>query len=181
MNPIKFLKKTLIVELGFAAAPFVGGVAATSAAASGYAGIAAASGGGLFGGSLLSNLSTAFSVGSRIYGGIQESKQLKAQANVEKFNARTREIGRKRNLVRSLALQNVRAGAGGIAPDGSVAAIQQEDLSRFELDQAIDTAGTGQRVSQLQQNAGYATNFSLLSAAGEGFGAYRRTQQRGTA
>ena len=212
MNPIKFLKKSIVIEMGFAAAPFIGGVAGTAAAAGGVgafgatlgAGITAAgaasglapvslaagitggaASGGLFGGSLLSTLSVASKVvgiASTLAGGRAEAQNLKVEAKAEEFNARNREIERKRNLIRSLALQNVRAGASGITSGfgSSAQAIQLEDITRFELDQSVDAFSTTQRVNQLKQNASNATNFSLLSAGGEAARFGLRAARRGT-
>jgi len=211
MNPIKFLKKTLVIELGFAAAPFIGGVAGTAAAAGGVgafgaalgagvtsaglaagiapvslaAGVTGGASAGLFGGSLLSTLSVASKVvgiASTLAGGQAESRDLKTQAKAEEFNSLNREIERKRNLIRSLALQNVRAGASGITSGfgSSAQAIQLEDISRFELDQSVDAFATTQRVNQLKQNASNATNFSLLSAGGEAARFGLRAARRGT-
>lgn len=203
MNPIKFLKKTLIVEMGFAAAPAIAGfgsIIGTSAAAAlpvtaAATGLvttvgAATAATGLFGGaSLLSTLSqvasvgsTLASIGSTVAAGEAQSRDIKIQAKAEEFNARNREIERKRNLVRSLALQNVRAGASGITSGfgSSAQAIQLEDISRFELDQSSDAFSTTQRVNQLKQNASNATTFSLLSAGGEAARFGLRAAKRGT-
>ncbi len=190
MNPIKYLKKTLVIEMGFAALPavgaaFSGGVAATAVATGAATVGASVAGASLFGGSLLSTLSTIStiaSVGSTLFGGQAEAKDYKIQAKAEENNARNREIERKRNLIRSLALQNVRAGASGITSGvgSSAQAIQMEDISRFNLDQSTDAAATGQRVSQLRQNASNATTFSLLSAGSEAVKFGRRQAKRGS-
>jgi len=186
-NLLKFIKKTLIVEMSFAAIPalgaaFSGGVAATAVATGAATVGAGAVGAGLFGGSLLSTISTGLSIFSTIAGGQAESRDYKVQAKAEQFNARNREIDRKRNLIRSLALQNVRAGASGITSGvgSSAQAVQLEDIERKELDTATDTYSTSQRVNQLKQNASNATTFSLLSAAGEGVRYGRRVAKRGS-
>ncbi|MCK5236087.1 MAG: hypothetical protein KAR06_03795 [Deltaproteobacteria bacterium] len=110
-----------------------------------------------------------------------ESANLKMQAKAEETNARTREIERKRNLIKSLAMQNVRGAASGVtAGTGSSAqAIQREDISRKELDTLTDVARTEQRASQLRENAAVTKRTSLLSAAGEGARSYGRAKQRG--
>jgi len=126
-------------------------------------------------------LMTILTAYSTIESGKAESRNLQIQAKAEETNARTREIERKRNLVRSLAMQNVRAGASGVtAGTGSSAqAIQLEDISRFELDELTDKAATEQRVSQLQANARTARRSSLISAGAEVGGAYQRSKKRG--
>jgi len=202
MNPVKYLKKALVIEMGFAAAPAVAGfgsIIGTSAAAAlpvtaaatglvttvgaATAATAAATAGGLFGGgSLLSNVAAGASIASRLFQGEAESANLETQAKDEQFNARNRQIERKRNLVRALALQNVRTGASGFTFEkgSSAAAIQFEDIERFELDQSTDALNTANRIDQLKQNASNATKFSLLSAGGEAARFVSRTTARGT-
>ena len=140
-------------------------------------------GGGAFGiGSLLSIASTGLSIASTLSAGETDAVDYKTQAKAEQFNARSREIDRKRNLIRSLALQNVRAGASGITsgPGSSAQAIMMEDVSRSGLDEATAAAGTSMRVSQLKQNAKSAKQFSLLSAAGEAVRYGKRVKKRGS-
>jgi len=200
MNPIKLLKKTLVIEMGFAAAPLVAGFGALGASSATIAGLgvtsaatglatsigaataAGAAGAGLFGGSLLSQIAAGTSILSTIAGGQADATNYKEQAKAEQFNARNREIDRKRNLVRTLALQNVRQGTSGITSGigSSAQAVQLEDISRGELDQATDLYSTNQRVNQLKQNASNASTFSLLSAAGEAARFGRRQTKRGS-
>jgi len=126
-------------------------------------------------------LMTVLTVATTLQQGAAQAKGLQIQAKAEETNARTREIERKRNLIASLAMQNVKAGASGItAGTGSSAqAIQLEDISRFELDELTDKAATEQRVSQLQANARTARTSSLISAGAEVGGAYVRSKKRG--
>lgn len=175
---------------GFAVTSAVTGLATTvgtatalsTAAGYGLLGAGAATAVGSSGGSLLSLVGSGLSAASTISGGLAHAGDLKAQAKAEKFNAATREIDRKRNLIRALSLQNVRVGAGGIqgGQGSSAQAIQLADIKDYELDQAVDKAGTSQRVNQLRQNATNAVTSSLISAAGEGIGTYGRYKKRGS-
>jgi len=126
-------------------------------------------------------LMTVLTVGATLYSGVAQSRAYKVQAKAEETNARTREIERKRNLIRSLAMQNVKAGASGFTSGtgSSAQAIQLEDISRFELDELTDKAATEQRVSQLQANARTARRSSLISAGAEIGTARVRTLKRG--
>lgn len=126
-------------------------------------------------------LMTVLTVATTLYSGVQQSRGFKIQAKAEETNARTREIERKRNLMKSLAMQNVKGAASGItAGTGSSAqAIQMEDISRFELDELTDKATTEQRTGQLRENARTARTSSLLSAAGEVYKPARRVAKRG--
>lgn len=129
-------------------------------------------------GQFLTFMATAYST---VQTGRVEAGRFKQQAKAEETNARTREIERKRNLIKSLAMQNVRAGASGVtAGTGSSAqAIQLEDISRKELDTLTDVARTEQRTSQLESNIKTTKRMSLLSAAGEGARMYSRSEKRG--
>jgi hypothetical protein len=113
--------------------------------------------------------------------GVQKSEQLKSQAKDEQFASRNREIERKRNLIASLASQNVRGGASGVTGGvgSSFEAIRKGDLENFELDQFMDKESTAMRNDQLQQNAKTAIATSLLSAGAEAAGSSRRTKRRG--
>ena len=89
-------------------------------------------------------LMTVLTVASTAQQASVQKAGFKVQAAAEETNARTREIERKRNLMKSLAMQNVKGAASGItAGTGSSAqAIQMEDISRFELDELTDKATT---------------------------------------
>ena len=124
---------------------------------------------------------TVLTVASTVQQANVQKAGFKVQAAAEETNARTREIERKRNLMKSLAMQNVKGAASGItAGTGSSAqAIQMEDISRFELDELTDKATTEQRVGQLQSNARTARTSSLLSAASEVYKPAKRAAKRG--
>ena len=166
-----------------AAIYFTGGAAAGTAAAgrgadgTATAGTAAAT---TTGTSLLYG-ATALSAVSSLHAGAAQASNLKQQAQVEEFNAKNREIDRKRNLIRALSLQNVRGATSGTygGKGSSQDALMREDISRFELDQATDAATTTQRTTQLRENANIAQASSLLSAASEGITAYSRSKKRG--
>lgn len=112
---------------------------------------------------------------------IQE-QNLQNEARAEETNSRNREIERKRNLIKSLAMQNVRAGASGITSGtgSSAQAIMLEDISRKDLDTSSDVGRTDQRVSQLQKNAKAGKRSSLLSAGSEVVKGAYRTKKRGS-
>ncbi len=117
----------------------------------------------------------------QVQSGRVASATYKQQAKAEETNARTREIERKRNLIKSLAMQNVRAGASGVTSGtgSSAQAIQLEDISRANLDALTDAANTEQRIAALSSSASTAKRMSLLSAAGEGARMYGRSKKRG--
>lgn len=127
-------------------------------------------------------IGTGLGIVSLIQGGKAESRNMAAQAKSEKFNAKNREIERKRNLVDALAMQNVMRGASGITGGvgSSAEAVMKEDVRREKYDTSVDAQGTSMRTTQLMRNASNARKFSLLSAAGEGFTAYGRYQRRGS-
>jgi len=120
-------------------------------------------------------------VESNIQAGEAKAAELKTQAKAEEFNAKNREIDRKRNLIRVLSLQNVRSAASGVrgGVGSSQDALMREDISRYELDTTTDLATTTQRISQLRDNARTAKTSSLISAASEGYSAYSRATKRG--
>lgn len=66
----------------------------------------------------------------------------KLQAKAEGDAARTREIERKRALLRAVATQHASAAAGGIAFGGSQAAIARRDIEDFRNDLLADRANT---------------------------------------
>ena len=118
---------------------------------------------------------------SQFRGAQVQQESLDIQAKAEQSSAKNREIDRKRNLLRALAIQNVKAGASGVTggAGSSTQAMMQEDIRSASFDAVLDTGATSQRVSQLKQNAKNIAEYSLLSAAGEGYGLYRRTKKRG--
>jgi len=126
-------------------------------------------------------VSLALAAGST-YMQVQETKAVAAdKGRAEAANAKTREIERKRNLIRSLAERSVRAGASGITSGigSSAQALMLEDVSRKGLDTAIDKSITSRRISQIQQNASNQATFSLLSAGADIAGTVSRTKKRG--
>ncbi len=125
----------------------------------------------------LSTIATVVSVGSTLIGGIQKRNQIKSEAKIERFNATNREIERKQNLARALAIQNVRQGASGQI--GAANAFTGELSTQSSFSQTIDDAGTNFRANQLQANARDATTNSLLSAGSEAFKFGSRRAKRG--
>lgn len=126
-------------------------------------------------------ISLALAAGST-YMQVQETKAVaRDKGRAEAANAKTREIERKRNLIRSLAERSVTAGASGITSGigSSAQALAMEDISKKGLDTAIDRSITGRRVSQLQQNARNQATLSLLSAGAETAATIGRAKKRG--
>jgi len=125
------------------------------------------------------------SAGAAVYSSFQASatqaENIKVKARAEQTSSKNREIERKRNLLRALALQNVRTGMSGLTAGigSSAQAVTNEDISNERFDSLLDTSATSQRVSQLQQNAKNISTYSLLSAAGEAYGSYSRKKKRG--
>lgn len=68
--------------------------------------------------------------------------EYKLQAKQEGDAARAREIERKRGLLRALSTQNARAGAQGVAIQGSNAAIANRDIKDFSNDMMYDRVNT---------------------------------------
>lgn len=128
------------------------------------------------------SLTTSAAIESTVQAGEAQSETLKTQAKAEEFNAKNREIDRKRNLIRALSLQNVRGATSGVfgGVGSSQAAMMQEDIGRFELDQSTDVHSTTQRTSQLRANAKTARTSSLLSSASEAYKYKKRSDKRGT-
>ena len=162
----------------------LGGTASTGLAAAGssLAGIggATAAGSSLFGGSLLSYASTGLSVASKLMGGQADKRQYEAQARTERFNATTREIDRKKNLIRALAIGNVKAGAGGTGTGGSNLNVQMQDIHAAEQDQFQADVGSRVAINTAHSNASNAQSFSLLSAAGDVGSSLLRSSRRGS-
>lgn len=135
----------------------------------------------LTGASLLSYAGQGAQAFSTIAQGQAQKQQYEAQAKIERFNATTREIERKKNLIRSLSLSNVRMGAGGIGTGGSAQNLALEDIRAADLDQSIDATGTRMKTGQLSTNASNAQTFSLLSAGADIGESVLRKKRRGSA
>ena len=113
--------------------------------------------------------------------GEAQAEQYKTQARAEESNAKTREIERKRALVKALAAGNVKAGASGVSGGigSSQEALMKADIRKESLDAVVDAGATSQRISQLSSNASAAKNYSLLSAAGQAVSGASREVRRG--
>jgi len=127
----------------------------------------------------LSTIATVVGVGSTLLSGISERNQIKSEAKVERFNATNREIERKQNLARALAIQNVKQGASG--QRGAANAFTNELQVQSKFAQTIDTAGTNFRQGQFKANARDAMTSSLLSASSEVVKFGERRAKRGKA
>lgn len=97
--------------------------------------------------------------------GIAQSHQMKAQAAREGDAARQREIERRRNLLRALSSQSARAGAGGVALDGSLASIARADIRDATNDLLIDRSNTRSKQNELITGAKNARARGNLGAA----------------
>lgn len=97
--------------------------------------------------------------------GIAQSHQMKAQAAREGDAARQREIERRRNLLRALSSQSARAGAGGVALDGSLAGIARADIRDATNDLLIDRSNTRSRQNELITGAKNARSQGNIGAA----------------
>lgn len=114
--------------------------------------------------------------------GNQEQRQYQQKAKAEESNAKNRQIERKRNLIRALSEQNVKAGASGFSSGtgSSAQAIMLEDIKREKLDTAIDAGVTSQRASAYRTQGDAAKSYSLISAGGEVGSGIARSQKRGS-
>lgn len=130
----------------------------------------------------MSLIGTTASVYSTVESGRVQKENLEAQSRAEATNAKSAEIERKRRLVASLSMANVKAGASGITSGtgSSAQALQLEDISRAELDTATAESNTSQRLSMLQSNIKTAQTSSLLSASGEVATSVGRYKKRGS-
>ena len=128
-------------------------------------------------------IGTTVSVASTVQAGEVQKENLNIQSRAEETNAKNAEIERKRRLVKSLSLANVKAGASGITSGtgSSAQALQLEDISRKDLDTQTAQSNTSQRQAMLQSNIKTAKTSSLLSAAGEVATSVGRYKKRGTA
>jgi len=148
--------------------------------AAGSLGAALGTGAAIGGMSLLSTLSTGLGVASTLFQGQAQKEQYEAQARTEKFNAQSREIERKKNLIRSLALSNVRMGAAGIGTGGSQLNLAMQDIHAAEQDQFQADVGTRVKIDTATANARNATTFSLLSAGADVGTSLLRAKRRGS-
>jgi len=114
--------------------------------------------------------------------GIQQKADYKEQAEAEQFNAKNREIDRKRNLLKALAWQNVKGASSGTfgGKGSSQDAMMREDISLKGFDTITDRGRTSQRVSGLQQRGQSAQTGSLINAASAGSESYQRSNRRGS-
>jgi dihydrodipicolinate synthase/N-acetylneuraminate lyase len=96
---------------------------------------------------------------------IAQSHQMKAQAAREGDAARQREIERRRALLRALSSQSARAGAGGVALDGSLAGIARADIRDATNDLLIDRSNTRSRQNELIRGAKNARSQGNIGAA----------------
>lgn len=117
---------------------------------------------------LTTSLTAAVGVGGAVMqrnAGIAQSHQMKAQAAREGDAARQREIERKRTLLRALSNQSARAGAGGVALDGSLASIARADIRDATNDLLIDRSNTRSKQNELISGAKNARSQGNMGAA----------------
>ena len=128
-------------------------------------------------------IGTSVSVYSAVESGNVQKENLAIAGRAEETNAKNAEIERKRRLVQSLSLANVKAGASGITSGtgSSAQALQLEDISRKDLDTQTAQSNLSQRKTMLRSNAKTAETSSLLSASGEIASSVGRYKNRGKA
>ncbi len=111
-----------------------------------------------------------------------QAVDLKKKSKAEEANAKTREIERKRELVRALAAGNVGEGASGTTGGfgSSNLALMMSDIRKEGLDESVDVGATNQRITQLKSNADAVQDYAVLSAAGTIAGGAKRYKKRGS-
>ena len=85
--------------------------------------------------------------------GRAQQYQMQAQARTEAVAAKSRELDRRRDLIKALASQNAAAGAGGVEASGSIGGIIRRDIRDASNDLLTENANTTARQRALQ-NAG---------------------------
>ena len=126
-------------------------------------------------------IAAAAAVGSALLGGAQSYKagvsanqEYKQAAKNEADAQRSREIEKRRALLRALSSQNAQAGAQGVAFSGGKAAIAQQDIRDSRRDLLVDTVNSKRRQNlfitkgRSAQRAGeVAAVMSILDAGGK--------------
>lgn len=82
--------------------------------------------------------------------GIEQDRQMRAQARQVEADGRAQEIDRKRALVKSLSTQNAYAGAAGITTSGSLGKIIGTDIKQATNDLAYIRGSTTSKASSLR-------------------------------
>ena len=99
---------------------------------------------------------------------IQTGRVTEAQSEIdaaaEGDKARTNAIQKKKDLMRALSAQAARAGAQGIAFEGSVAAIAERDIEDARNDLLIDDANSRARQRALKSQGKNARRASQVQA-----------------
>ena len=109
--------------------------------------------------------STAVSAYGAISSGQAQSAAAKAQARQAEADARTQLIERKRNLIETLAAQNVGAAAQG-RTISSISTLQQADIERAAYDETLIEGGAAAQSSAYNAAASAASLSGLTSATG---------------
>lgn len=139
-----------------AAGTALGGTAATTTAAGGFLGLSSAAWAGI---------STAGSMLMQVQAGNAQKAAYEQQAQQEEFEAKDREVQRRKRLIASLASQNAARGASGVrAFEGSPAAMMQNDMKEFEYDQKMAAANTAMSTSSLLTSGQHAQQSGYMSA-----------------
>ena len=171
-NPYLIIGIALAAYTGGASMAATGGGAAAGGAAAGGAaaggGAAAAGGataaGGFSYGTALATVSTAAQIQAGEHAAEAAKIDAKAQNREEEFAARDREIVRRKNLLGSLARQNVFSAAGGVESfTGSSENIMRESEKEFERGQLTDVAMTGVRKRSISAGASRAKSKARIN------------------
>lgn len=82
--------------------------------------------------------------------GVENDRQMRAQARQVEADGRSQEIERKRALVKSLSTQNAYAGAAGITTSGSIGKIIGTDIKQAATDLSYVRGSTTSRAAALR-------------------------------
>ena len=117
----------------------------------------------------------AVSTAATVYSQQQQAKAIKSQNEQQKtantIDSNSREIARKQRLLKALASQNNKAGAGGIrASEGSIANISTESIANDQLGQMTDDvrlSTQNQALDMSSKTAQRTARISMVSTIGD--------------
>jgi hypothetical protein len=127
-------------------------------------------------------ISAIVGTGVSVKGQKDQARAVKQEAEAESRRegdaARTREIERRRALMRALASQTAEAGAMGVAPDKATAKYDIESANLDSLTDTVNTRGTQNSLSARGRNASRAARYGaaadLLGLGGTGADLYSK-------
>lgn len=97
--------------------------------------------------------------------GAAQASDLRGQAYTERLAAKSRELDRRRDLIRALSSQNAAAGAGGVELSGSIGGIVRRNIKDNANDLLVDSANASMTQSSLESRARNAKRQGNLAAA----------------